>query len=98
MDNYQEEPFSFETRTLSIIKKINLSASQSSLWLRAPTGKKSLLSPSSILPVIKFTPEVLESIYTECLQESPQTAFGGLLIGSKYSQSHYLTVTINELQ
>ncbi|CAG9325204.1 unnamed protein product [Blepharisma stoltei] len=98
MDNYKEQPFTFDTRTLPIIKQINLSASKCSLWPRTPTGKKILLTIPSMLPVIKFSPEVLESLYTAGHRENSQIAFGGFLAGSKYSSTHYLSVKITECQ
>lgn len=49
-----------------------------------------------MLPVIKFAPEVLESLWTAGVSGSAHIPFGASLVGSKYSPTHYLSVKITD--
>ncbi|CAG9325334.1 unnamed protein product [Blepharisma stoltei] len=97
MDNFKDLTFNSAGPTV-IIHGISLYASRGTLWPRTPIGKNIAVSVSSMLPVIKLTSEVLETLWIAGLQGSSRSALGGFLIGYKHSPAHFLNVDIKEIQ
>ncbi|CAG9322553.1 unnamed protein product [Blepharisma stoltei] len=95
MDDFSNLAFN-SAGPLILIHSISLYASKGTLWPRAPTGKKISLSVASMLPALKFTSEVLESLWIAGLQSPSKSALGGFLIGYKHSPAHFLNVNIKE--